>query len=185
MQELGIDLIFAKTPQAKGRIERLWGTLQSRLPIEFAKRGIKTISEANRYLEEEYRKQFNDKFSITAERESIFVPVSGDTDIDSVLCVKHTRKTDAAGAFSFKNRCFQILDRGFPVISARREIKVLMNPRFGIRIEYQGKVYETVRYLKSQKKNASSKVPGKVIKAVKPHLPLRSVSKACKEIWHM
>ena len=47
MHELGIDMIFAQTPQAKGRIERLWVTLQSRLPVEFAKRKIKTLSEAN------------------------------------------------------------------------------------------------------------------------------------------
>ena len=69
MHELGIDLIFAKTPQAKGRIERLWATLQSRLPVEFAKRGIKTLSEANRFLETEYRKLFNQKFSVTPEAE--------------------------------------------------------------------------------------------------------------------
>ncbi|MGI6734033.1 MAG: ISNCY family transposase [Anaerovoracaceae bacterium] len=50
MYELGIDMIFAKTPWAKGRIERLWDTLQSRLPVEFARRGIKTIEEANRFL---------------------------------------------------------------------------------------------------------------------------------------
>lgn len=78
MQELGIDLIFAKTPQAKGRIERLWVTLQSRLPIEFAKRGIKTLTEANRFLEEEYRELFNQKFSVEPEAESIFVPLFPD-----------------------------------------------------------------------------------------------------------
>ena len=52
MHELGVDLIFAKTPQAKGRIERLWVTLQSRLPVEFAMRGIKTINEANAFLKD-------------------------------------------------------------------------------------------------------------------------------------
>ena len=111
MHELGIDLIFAKTPQAKGRIERLWATLQSRLPVEFAKRGIKTLSEANRFLETEYRKLFNQKFSVTPEAEPIFVPLSKGIDLDSILCAKHTRKTDATGTFSFKNRCFQILDQ--------------------------------------------------------------------------
>ena len=145
MHELGVDLIFAKTPQAKGRIERLWVTLQSRLPVELAKQGITTVSEANRFLENEYRALFNQKFSIEPEAESIFVPLGKNVDIDSVLCVKHTRKTDSAGVFSFKNRCFQILDRGFPIIGSRTEITVLMNPRFGIRVEYQGRVYDTIR----------------------------------------
>lgn len=85
MHELGIDLIFAKTPQAKGRIERLWVTLQSRLPVELAKRGIKTITEANRFLEEEYRELFNQRFSVEPEAESIFVALTKETDIDNRL----------------------------------------------------------------------------------------------------
>lgn len=126
MHELGINLIFAKTPQAKGRIERLLNTLQSRLPVELAKRGIHTISEANQFLADEYRHMFNSKFAVEAESELTFVPLKEELDIDSVLCVKHKRKTDAAGTFSFKNRCFQILNKGFPIINARREITVLM-----------------------------------------------------------
>lgn len=183
MHELGIDLIFAKTPQAKGRIERLWATLQSRLPIEFSKRGIKTVSEANRFLEEEYRTLFNRKFSVDPEAESIFVPLAKGFDLDSILCIKHTRKTDAAGTFSFKNRCFQILDAGFPVINARREITVLMNPRYGIRVAYQGRTYDTIRYLKPQNKNANTNVTKKVIKTVEPHLQLRHSSDEWKAIW--
>ena len=185
MHELGIDLIFAKTPQAKGRIERLWVTLQSRLPIEFAKRGITTLTEANRFLEEEYRELLNQKFSVEPEAEPIFVPLSEGRDIDTILCIKHTRKTDAAGTFSFKNRCFQILDEGFPIINARREIKVLLNPRYGIRVEYQGRVYDAIRYLKPQNKNASTKVPKKVVKTVEPHLKLRHSSEEWRAVWWM
>lgn len=180
MHELGVDMIFAKTPQAKGRIERLWVTLQSRLPVEFAKRGIKTMTEANKFLEE-YRFYFNKKFSVTPESDSLFVPWNPEIDIDDYLCIKHTRKTDHAGTFSFKNRCFQILDKGFPIISARREIQVLVNPRFGIRVQYKGKTYDTIRYIKPQKKNASTKVTKKTIQNVTPHL-IHS-SEEWKKIW--
>lgn len=180
MHELGIDMIFANSPQAKGRIERLWVTLQSRLPVEFAKRGIKTLTQANEFLKE-YRFTYNDKFSVTAEGTSLFVPLKPSVNIDEILCIKHHRKTDNAGTFSFKGRCFQILDDGFPVISARREIQVLINPRFGIRIEYKGKTYATIRYLKPQNKNATTKVPKKTVKSVTPHL--RHSSEAWKQIW--
>lgn len=180
MHELGVDMIFAKTPQAKGRIERLWVTLQSRLPVEFAKRGIKTVVEANEFLKE-YRFQYNQKFSVHPEGSSLFVPLKKDLDIDEILCVKHTRKTDNAGTFSFKSRCFQILDEGFPIISARREIQVLINPRFGIRVEYKGNTYATIRYLKPQNKNASRKVAKKTISNVTPHL-IHS-SEEWKQIW--
>ena len=185
MHELGVDMIFAKTPQAKGRIERLWNTLQSRLPVELAKRGIRTLTEANLFLEKEYRTLFNQKFAVEPEASSIFVPLSGQTDIDSILCVKHTRRTDAAGTFSFKNRCFQILDNGFPIVNARREITVLISPRFGIRVEYNGQIYDTIRYLKPQNRNANIKVPKKVKTIVEPHLQLRHSSAEWKAIWWM
>lgn len=178
--ELGIDMIFAQTPQAKGRIERLWVTLQSRLPVEFAKRKIKTLSEANEFLKE-YRTAFNEKFSVEAESTPLFVPLRPGLNIDEILCIKHPRKTDNAGTFSFKGRCFQILDEGFPVISARRDIQVLISPRLGIRVEYKGKTYATIRYLKPQNKNASVKAAKKTVKAVTPHLIYGS--NEWKKIW--
>jgi hypothetical protein len=52
---LGVELIHARSSQAKGRVERLWETLQSRLPIEFAMRGIKTVEAANAFLRDEFR----------------------------------------------------------------------------------------------------------------------------------
>lgn len=180
MQELGVDMIFAKTPQAKGRIERLWVTLQSRLPVEFAKRNIKTISEANEFLTT-YRFKFNERFSVPTEGASLFVPLRKDCRIDEILCIKHSRKTDNAGTFSFKNRCFQILDEGFPIISARREIEVFVSPRFGIRVGYKGKTYSTIRYLKPQNKTANLKIPKKVVKTVIPHL-IHSTDE-WKQIW--
>ena len=181
MHELGIDMVFAKTPQAKGRIERLWATLQSRLPVEFAKRKITTVTEANLFLEQEYRNLFNNKFAVDPEDDSIFVPLKKDLNIDSYLCVKHKRKTDAAGTFSFKKRCFQILHQGFPIVRSGREIMVLMNPRYGIRVEYQGHIYDTIRYLKPKNKNANTKVTEKVIRVVEPHI--RYSSEEWKKIW--
>ena len=124
------------------------------------------MSEANRFLETEYRELFNQRFAVEPEAESIFVSAAKDLNLDSILCVKHTRKTDAAGTFSFKNRCFQILDEG-------------------IRVEYGGRIYNTIRYLKPQNKNANTEVPQKVSKTVEPHLQLRHSSDEWKAIWWM
>lgn len=76
--------------------------------------GITTLTEANHFLETEYRELFNQRFAVEPEAKSIFVPAAEDLDLDAILCVKHTRKTDAARIFSFKNQCFQILDEGLP-----------------------------------------------------------------------
>jgi len=56
----------------------------------------------------------------------LFVPMAKDLNIDEILCIKHDRKTDNTGTFSFKNRCFQILDQGFPIISAIKTFKCLL-----------------------------------------------------------
>ena len=181
MNELGIDLIFARTPQAKGRIERLWVTLQSRLPVELAMRAIKTVSEANEFLIQKYRHLFNQKFSVKAESESLFVPLREGIDIYEILCIKHTRKTDNAGTFAFKNRCFQILDAGFSIIATRKEITVLIHPRYGIRVSYQKRSYDTIRYFKPQRKDSKPKGKIRAETVVTPHL--KHSSDAWRKIW--
>jgi transposase len=70
LEQLGIEPIFALSPQAKGRVERLWGTLQDRLKSELRLTGAKTLAEANQVLEK-YRPAFNRRF---ARRAAEFVP---------------------------------------------------------------------------------------------------------------
>lgn len=180
MHELGVDIIYAHSPQAKGRVERLWSTLQSRLPIELRKRGITTLKAANEFLKD-FRFRFNESFSVEPEGAPLYVPLRKDADIDAILCIKHMRKTDNAGTFSFKNRCFQILDAGYPIVSARRVINVLISPRKGIRVEYKGRVYKTVRYVRPVRTDTKHKVTRKTILCVTPHL--KHGSKEWKKIW--
>lgn len=76
MAELGITLIPARSAQAKGRVERLWETLQSRLPVEFKIAGISTIDQANEFLTR-YIPLFNDAFAVEPENTvSAFRPLS-------------------------------------------------------------------------------------------------------------
>lgn len=90
IHELGIEFIFVKTPQDKGRIERFWVTLQCRLLIKFAKRKIRTLSEANRFLKTKYGELFNKKFFVTPQVSPIFAPLEKGADLDSILSVRHT-----------------------------------------------------------------------------------------------
>ena len=66
LKALGIEPIFALSPQAKGRVERMWGTLQDRLVSELRLAGVCTVVEANAVLKR-FTKEFNDKFSIDAK----------------------------------------------------------------------------------------------------------------------
>jgi len=182
MDELGVDMIFAKSPWAKGRIERLWDTLQSRLPVEFARRGIKTIEGANQFLLEEYVSNYNKKFAVKPEGGPIFVPLRANIDIDTILCVKKKRKTDSASCFSFKGRLFKIDTSGYPLVPERKGIEVLVSPRIGIKVRYKDQVFDTVKYMKPERKDANLTVRPKERKAVTPHL-IHS-SEKWKLIWH-
>jgi hypothetical protein len=75
MKHLGIDMIAAYSPEARGRSERAFGTHQGRLPQELALAGITRMADANRYLAEVYLPAFNAEFALSAmEAGSAFVP---------------------------------------------------------------------------------------------------------------
>ncbi len=100
--DLGIGQILAHSPQAKGRIERLWRTLQAHIPIIFKLRGIRTIEEANRFLRDEFVPFFNAKFAVPAKAAPIWrEPPKG---WEAELCNKIERKANSAGVVSYMNR---------------------------------------------------------------------------------
>jgi len=91
LKELGIEMIPAYSPQARGRSERRFGTWQGRLPQELRLAGITTLGEANRLLRETYIAEMNRKFSVPAtERGHAFVPVRGQ-DLDRIFSVQQER----------------------------------------------------------------------------------------------
>ena len=171
MNELGITLIPARSPQAKGRVERLWETLQSRLPVEFKLAGISTVDQANEFLAD-YISLFNAKFSVEPENaESAFRSLSPNLKIDSVLCVKLTRSVDAGGVFSFYNRQFKIITSpDLPLLTNKAKVSVLVGPRIGVAVQFKKTIFNVLPYIKSQK-------PNKVITpatAKAPHSPADS-----------
>jgi len=110
MEELGVEVIHANSPQAKGRIERLFKTLQDRLVKEMRLKEIKTIGEANLFLEG-YIKRHNERFSIEAqEKEDMHRHLPKEFDLDGVLCIKtkHALRNDFTVAHNRK--LYQILE---------------------------------------------------------------------------
>ncbi len=89
MSELGVKVLHANSPQAKGRVERLFKTLQDRLVKEMRLKGISTIEEANRFLAG-YRKRHNERFSIeAAEKEDLHRPLAEGFDLDRVSVLQN------------------------------------------------------------------------------------------------
>lgn len=92
MAQLGIQMIAAYSPEARGRSERAFGTHQERLPKELAKAGITDMAGANRYLETHYRRAHNSEFAVrAAEPASAFVEFIG-TNLGDILC-EHFERT--------------------------------------------------------------------------------------------
>jgi hypothetical protein len=86
LQQLGIEMIAAYSPEARGRSERAFATHQERLPKELAHAGITDLAAANRYLARHYRPAFNAEFAVPAREEgSAFVPWIGGP-LDDILC---------------------------------------------------------------------------------------------------
>ena len=86
LAQLGIELIPAYSPEARGRSERMFGTLQKRLPQELRLAGITDMVEANRFLKEVFLPQHNARFATPAEdRGTAFVPFTG--ALDDILCI--------------------------------------------------------------------------------------------------
>ena len=109
-RQLGIELITTSVSQAKGRIERLWGTLQSRLISELRLRGITTIGEANAYLPE-FMADHNRRFAIKPEMESsVFAPAPSPREIDFYLSVEFQRVADNGSSFGFEGKRHQLID---------------------------------------------------------------------------
>jgi transposase len=149
MDELGIEMFPASSPQAKGRIERLWETLQSRLVTEFRINSINTIEQANVFLPG-YIKKYNKKFAIPAQdQNSAFIPLPDKFNLDTLLCVKIVRTTDNAGVFSINNCKFAVDSRKIP---SKAKITVLISKDAGIKALYKDKLYKVsdVNYLSNK-----------------------------------
>ena len=110
LKELGVELIHAHSPQAKGRIERLFKTLQDRLVKEMRLRGVSTIEEANRFLVS-YLPWYNRRFAVTpAKKENLHRRPNG-LDLDAVLCIKTVRTINNDHTIRHNKKCYQIEDR--------------------------------------------------------------------------
>src|SRR5208283_3987004 len=110
LQELGVEVIHAHSPQAKGRIERLFGTLQDRLVKEMRLRGIQTLEEANGFLEE-YWAIYNRKFAVQARGQGdLHRSVPRGLNLDNILCVKAGRALRNDFTVAYNKKLYQIED---------------------------------------------------------------------------
>lgn len=135
MRDLGIEDISAYSPQAKGRVERLFGTLQDRLVKELRLVNISTIEDANRFLEEVFIPKFNAKFSVLPQKKSNLHQTLTEIDkknLVQIFSVQNTRIIDNDFTVRFKGKWFQLSETQ-PTLVLRKD-KVLIEERIDNRI---------------------------------------------------
>jgi transposase len=109
MAQLGIESIPAYSPQAKGRIERLWGTLQDRLTKELRLAGSTTLAEANAFVPD-FMERYNARFAKDPQDpQSAWVALPADLDIHYYFAIRETRKVRADHCISFAGQLLQLL----------------------------------------------------------------------------
>jgi hypothetical protein len=122
LKEVGIRLIHADSPQAKGRVERLFGTLQDRLVKEMRLAGIKTIEAANKFLDR-YLPRFNKRFIKKAlNEEDLHRPLPEGMDLREIFCIKDIRVINEGFIVQWKNRKFLIDNPSITMRKRRVEV---------------------------------------------------------------
>lgn len=142
MTDLGVNLITAHSPQAKGRIERLFETLQDRLIKEMRLGNISDIETANKFLDQAFIPKYNQRFSVASQKKGNLHRELTNWDkqnLDKIFSVQDTRVVNNDFTISFKNRWLQ-LDENQPTLVLKKS-QVLIEERLddSIHISLRGK----------------------------------------------
>jgi hypothetical protein len=148
LKELGITLISAHSPQAKGRVERLHQFFQDRLVAELNRALAAMIQQANPVLQRVLA-QYRRRFVIPAP--SAFKPIPADMDLDQYLCHKETRVVGRDNCFSYNNRLFQLPPTKDRISWAKAKIEVHTLTTGLIRAVYQNRIIKIFKPLDGAK----------------------------------
>ena len=140
MDELGIQLIFALSPQAKGRVERAAGTFQDRLVTELRLAGATTIDDANRVLEG-FLPRFNNRFKVPAREQEVAYRAVGDgMRLDRVLCFKYRRRVARDNTVRYRWRTLQLLPGTDRPTYAGAAVDVLEGLDDSLAVQHEGRI---------------------------------------------
>lgn len=136
--ELGMKLSFARSPQAKGRIERLWGTLQDRLVKALRQAQASNLDQANQVLKA-FLPKFNARFQVApAESESAYLPWPKVYRTEDFFCFKHTRRVSNDNTFAFDGHRLQIPPGPKRRSYAKAQVEVRQHLDGQLEVCYQG-----------------------------------------------
>ena len=142
LNELGIQHLLAHSPQAKGRIERAFGTLQERLVIALRLAGVCTLDQANAFLPH-FLEDYNRKFAVPpADSASAFRPLPAHLRLEHVFCRKEYRTLNPGYVIHYHRHTYRVVTpKGAPVIPLRAVVEVHLLPDGHLSLGWQGHIY--------------------------------------------
>jgi transposase len=123
MKELSVEIIFAKSPQAKGRVERFNRTLQDRLIKALRREGISNIAEANKYLQKNFIKEFNKRFAVQLEVPDVHRSAKG-YKLQEIFCFKTCRQVRNDYTINLSGGYIQLLKGTSPLPRPKQDVTV-------------------------------------------------------------
>ena len=171
MCELHIEPLFANSPQAKGRVERLFDTLQDRLVKELRLVGISTVEEANTFLIETFVPLFNEKFSVEpASSSDLHQPLTEKErkQLSSIFSRQEKRTVQNDFTFSFQNQWYQLTENQPVTICKKDEVTVMEHPDRTIHVQLRGK---ELNYALLPQRPKKARVPFVLAKTASPVKP--------------
>ena len=142
MEEPGIQMIFALSPQAKGRVERMLETFQDRLVTELRLAGASTMDQAKEVLQE-FLPKFNARFAVAAEHpETGYRPVPAELSLAETICIKDTRKVARDNTVKYHWRVLQLLPGAERPSYAGLRVDILERADGELMIRYQGEAVD-------------------------------------------
>jgi hypothetical protein len=138
LRELGINLIPANSPQAKGRIEVTFRLFQDRLIKEMRLAGIENYDEANKFVSERFLPWYNDKY--THEAENAYMSLASGKDLDLIFCVKRQRTVNKDNTISYKGQIIQIPPSNIKLSFAKIKVDLCLLDDKRIFVVYENKI---------------------------------------------
>jgi len=169
IEQLDIGHIRALSPQAKGRVERLWGTLQHRLMVELRLANATTLEEANEFLLG-FIDRFNRRFAVeAADPEAAFRSAPDKDTLKSIICFREVRKASKGSSISFKGTTYQLVDSSSSVVllRPRSTVYVLRYLDGSLGAMYDGNCY-ALKALPVSEKAMSKQSSAEESRTVKP-----------------
>ena len=174
MKQLGVRIIHANSPQAKGRVEKMNGTLQRRLVKEMRLAGINTLAEANKFLKEIFIPKFNKQFAVMPKKKSDLHRELNNKqvkELNGILSVQSERTISNDYTVRFKNNYYQLEEVQPTTVYKRSKVTIEERLNGELKINVKNHHLNYFRLPERPKKEINIKLPALTVKKSTAHIP--------------